>query len=216
MHGGGWMRFVRIAGVVVVALMIAPPVSAAPATRAVSIPGFYFSPQTIRIHLGDTVRWTNTSKKNHSVQSNSDSPESFRSSSQCPGGLFFNDCIRPGESYEFTFNKLGVHTYRDPNHGADRPFPDCGMCGRVIVVRKSSPTSSPSAGASPTGSGSPSVSPSPTGSNVSSGSPSPGSSTLAAGPSASKKTPTLAIAAVGIALLAGTGAVVYRTMIRRT
>jgi len=208
------MRFVRLAAVVAILFLVAPPVSAASKTYAVSIPGTYFTPQSIRIHVGDTVRWTNTSHDGHSVTSDPNSPESFSSSSNCPGNFLFNDCIRPNRSYEHTFMTRGTYIYRDNNDGHPGPYPHCGMCGRVVVLRKPSPTASPSASTS--ASSSPSISPSPTGSATSSGSPSPGSSTLASGPAGSKGgTPTLAIAAVGVALLAGTGVIVYRTLIRR-
>ena len=218
MHGGGWMRFLRIAGAIAILFLVAPPASAAPKTVAVSIPGNYFYPQTIRVHIGDTVRWTNTSNSNHSVISNSNSAEVFKSSTNCHSGVnLFNDCIRPGESYSHTFDHRGSFTYHDANSGTDNPFPNCGMCGRVVVLRKSSPTTSPTAQGSPTGSGSPtsSLTPSPSGS-ASPGGPQPDSSARAGGPDGSSGgTPTIAIAAAGVALLGGAGFVVYRTMIRR-
>jgi len=180
------------------------------------MPARYFSPSTIKIHVGDTVQWTNTSQEGHSVNSRASSAESFNSSTNCrSGALLFNDCIRPQQSFSHTFQSRGVFVYYCQRHGVDAPFPNCRMCGRVIVVRRSSPTVAPSASVTPSGSGSPSVSPSPTGSTTSSGTPLPGSSTLAAGPSGSKGLPTVAIAAIGVALLAGTGVIVYRTMIRR-
>ncbi|TMK20724.1 MAG: hypothetical protein E6G68_04315 [Actinobacteria bacterium] len=201
------MRFVRLAVAVSVLFLVVPPVSAAPVTRAVTIPGNYYSPQTIRIHVGDTVRWTNESSKNHTVTSNSDSAESFNSSANCQGAILFNDCIHRGRSFSHTFQTRGVFVYHCQLDGADAPFPDCGMCGRVIVVRKSSPTVAPSTppSSSPTGSPSGSVSPSPFGSGTGSpgGSPSSGSSTLAGGKGSSNgSSTTIAIAAVGIALLA--------------
>jgi len=199
--------------------MLLPPAPASAATRSVDIPGYYYSPATIRIHVGDTVRWFNDSDDRHTVTSSSSSAESFNSSTNCRrnGGLLGNDCIKPGRSYSHTFDQLGTFTYYCKRHGRDAPFPNCNMCGRVAVVKQSSSTVQPTtAEPTPTGtpttaSPSPSASPSATGS----GAISPDSSPNAAGPGTSSDTPVLAIAAAGVALLAVSGFLVYRTMIRR-
>jgi plastocyanin len=214
------MKFIRAIAAAGLFVLLLPlvPASAAPTTRAVTIPGNYFSPQTIHIHVGDTVRWTNESGTNHTVTSNSDSAESFNSSTNCKSALLFNDCIKRGRSYAHTFQSRGVFVYRCQIHGADAAYPDCGMCGRVVVVKKSSPTIQPTTpGTSPTSTASGSPSGSPSGSlSPTPGGVSPDSSPGAAGPGeSSHAAPTIAFAALGVALLGGAGFVVYRTMIRR-
>jgi plastocyanin len=213
------MRFTRVIVAAGLFMMLLPPAPASAATRTVDIPGNYFSPPTIRVHVGDTVRWFNDTSNNHTVTSNSDSDESFNSSTNCPGSIIFgNDCIKRGGSYSHTFDTRGTFTYHCKIHGSNVSFPNCGMCGRVVVVRKSSPTVTPtSPGPTPTGTAT-TASPSP--SNSGSVSPTPGgvspdSSPKASGQGGSSSTATIALAAVGVALLAGSGLLVYRTMIRR-
>lgn len=212
------MRFTRVTVAAALFVLLLPVAPASAATRSVNIPGNYFSPPTIKVHVGDTVRWSNNSGENHTVTSNSDSDESFNSSTNCKGAILFNDCVKPGRAYSHTFGERGTFTYHCQIHGSDVAFPNCGMCGRVIVVKKSSPTISPtSPGPTPTGTPT-TVSPSPSSSRSPSapGRVSPDSSAKASGPGdGSSNTSTIALAAVGVALLAGSGFFVYRTMIRR-
>jgi plastocyanin len=210
-------RFVVAAGLFVALL---PPIPAGAATRTVTIPDHSYSPERISIHIGGTVRWVNGSSDRHSVTATSDSRsrgESFDSNPNCDNGLLFSRCMRPGESFTHTFTTRGTFTYYCRRHGRDASYPDCGMCGRVTVVRDSSPTivpTTPGSGGSTTpGSPSPSDSASP---SVSPGSStSTGSEVAAPGRDDSGGTSILAIAALGVALLGASGYFVYRTMIRR-
>jgi plastocyanin len=212
------MRFTRVIAAAGLFMMLLPPAPASAATRTVNIPGRYFSPPTIKVRVGDTVRWSNNSDENHTVTSNSDSDESFNSSTNCEGAILFNDCVKPGRSFSHTFDARGTFTYYCQRHGSDVKFPNCSMCGRVLVVSKSSSTVAPrSPGPTPTGTPT-TASPSP--SNSGSVSPTPGgvspdSSPKASGPGGSSNAATIAIAALGVVLLAGSGFLVYRTMIRR-
>jgi plastocyanin len=198
---------------------LVPPVPAVASTRTVTIPDHTYSPERVSIVIGDTVRWVNSSNDSHSVTATSDSSsrgESFDSNPDCDNGLIFNRCMRPGASFTHTFTTRGTFTYYCRRHGRDSAFPDCGMCGRVTVVRKSSPTIAPTTpgpgGSTTPGSVSPSSSPSlsPSGSSTSA---SPG--LAAPGPDDSGGSSILAIAALGVALLGATGYFIYRTMIRR-
>jgi plastocyanin len=211
------MRIARLVAVAGLTFLLLPPAPASAATRTVDMPGNYYAPATIRVHVGDTVRWFNDTGTNHTVTSNSDSAESFNSSANCPGGLLGNDCIKPGRSFSHTFDSLGTFTYHCKRHGSDVSFPTCGMCGRVVVLRRSSSTAQPTT-KEPTPTGTPttiSPSPSPSSPTPGSGIVSPTGTFKASGPEGGGSTPTLAIAAIGVALLAGSGFVVYRTMIRR-
>ena len=211
------MRTTRILVAAGLVLAMAPfPALSTAATETVVIPGNYFSPQTARIYVGDTIRWFNDTGRNHTVISSSGSGESFRSSGSC-GLLSGNDCVRPGRSFAHTFGLRGTFTYYCRIHGSDASYPNCGMCGRVVVVRRASPPTTPA-----TASPGPSVSPSTTGSASPSGLPTEiptGTSTATTppvvGPDDDGATSTWALAAVGVALLGGAGIIVYRTMIRR-
>ena len=209
------MRFARIIAATACAFALLPPVLSQAATRDVEIPGRYFQPPRVTINAGNTVRWTNASGDRHSIKSSSRSSESFASSDSCPGGILFSDCLRSGESYAHTFPRAGTYDYFCQIHGNDNPYPSCGMCGRVTVRKQSggtiapttpgtaSPTTTSSASATPTISGSPAAS--------------PGASTAVAAPDENDTSSTtlVAIAVLAVALLGGTGVIVYRTMIRR-
>jgi plastocyanin len=211
------MKLLRVVIATGFLVALAPPVPAQAATHTVTIPDRSYSPERVSILIGDTVRWVNDTNQRHSVTATSDSAargESFDSSPSCDNGILFNRCLRPGASYSHTFTTRGTFTYYCRIHGTDAPFPDCGMCGRVTVVRKSSPTIAPTTpGASPTSSVSPSGSASPSASPDST--PSAGTSDLAAPKGHASTSWTLAIAALGVVLLGATGVAVYRTMIRR-
>lgn len=212
------MRTRRILAGAGLFVALAPfPASSTVATETVTIPGNYFSPQTARVYVGDRVVWFNDTGRNHTVISSSDSSESFRSNGSC-GLLAGNDCVRPKRSFGHTFDSRGTFTYYCRIHGSDAKYPNCGMCGRVVVVtRKMVPTSppatSPGTSASPSTTGS--ASPSGTASVFPTGTVSTPPGANAPGGDDSTTTSTLAIAAVGVALLGGAGFLVYRTMIRR-
>jgi plastocyanin len=202
--------------VIATGLLVAFALPATAATRTVVIPDHSYSPERVSIVIGDTVRWTNDSNARHSVTATSASAsrgEAFDSNPSCDNGILFNRCLRTGDSFSHTFTTRGTFTYYCRIHGSDTAFPDCGMCGRVTVVRKSSPTIVPTTPAppssrSPSGSASPSVSPSVASTSSASGLAAPK-------PVDSGNTSILAIAALGVALLGASGYLVYRTMIRR-
>ncbi|MFY9586101.1 MAG: plastocyanin/azurin family copper-binding protein [Actinomycetota bacterium] len=210
------MRSARfIAGLGFVAALLAPLASSA-ATKNVDIPGRYFTPQRVTITPGSAVHWTNSSNDRHSITSMDSSKDQFTSSDMCPGrGLFGrNDCLGPGETYEHTFTRAGTYDYFCKVHGTQGSYPSCGMCGRV-TVRKRSATIAPTIPGSPSPSSTAS-SPSPTPTITDGVVTSPTSTVAAAPPGNESSTSTLlAIAALAVALLGGTGIVVYRTMIRR-
>jgi plastocyanin len=210
------MKFARIIAATACVFAFLPALPLSAATRDVDIPGRFFQPQRTSIVVGSTVRWANSSSERHSVRAMSGSSEQFASSDNCRGALLFNDCIRPGGAFSHTFSQRGTIFYYCELHGSDAPFPNCGMCGRIAVVRQSSGTIAPvtPGSSSPTATArSPSPSPDQTGSP----SPSPGSISTSpiAAPGDSDGSPNIvAIAAVAVVLLGGSGYLIYRTMIR--
>jgi plastocyanin len=79
----------------------------------VSIVDFAFTPKTITVPVGTTVRWTNNGSAPHTVTSTS-SPKAFDSGT-----------LNSGDSFEFTFKTVGQFPYRCSIHPS--------MTGTVIV-----------------------------------------------------------------------------------
>jgi plastocyanin len=78
-------------------LVLAPAGSAA--TKTVSIKRSWFSPATVSIVAGDTIRWRNDDSHNHQVVSTT--------------GSFASPVLRPGRTYSFRFDVAGTYRYRD-------------------------------------------------------------------------------------------------------
>jgi len=78
----------------------------------VAIEGFAFTPSSIEVSTGDTVRWTNMDSDYHTVS----------------GPTFTSGNISKGQSYKFLFNEPGVYNYICSIHPS--------MKGTVIVVDK--------------------------------------------------------------------------------
>src|SRR5687767_355904 len=88
------------------AVVVGSLLPAGAVTKTVEIPGRRFEPQRITIFVGDTVRWINRDDEEHTVTANSSAValgESFKSSSNCQGGLLFDDCLDPGDSFSHRF-----------------------------------------------------------------------------------------------------------------
>lgn len=97
-------------------------VPAGAATVGVAIRDNQFSPATIEIVVGDTVRWTHAGNNPHSVTA---SDGSFDSSPMCPPM-----CLMSGDTFSRRFSDRGTFAYYCRLHGA----PDgTGMAGVVLV-----------------------------------------------------------------------------------
>src|SRR5277367_1495594 len=82
-----------------------------PAATAVAIDNFSFSPPTITVAAGTTVKWTN----------NDDIPHTVRA----VDGSFHSKAMDTAEHYSFTFTKPGVYSYFCSLHPK--------MVGKVVV-----------------------------------------------------------------------------------
>jgi plastocyanin len=82
----------------VATLALAGAASAA-LTKTVSIKRTAFSPTTVSITAGDSVRWRNDDTRDHQVVSTT--------------GTFASPVLRPGRSYTFRFEVAGTYRYRD-------------------------------------------------------------------------------------------------------
>ena len=95
------MRKLLLPLVAVSALLVgaAPATSASTATKTVQIKRTAFSPSTVTIKTGDTVKWTNVDTQNHQVVSNN--------------GSFVSPILGPGKSYSHRFDASGTYHYHD-------------------------------------------------------------------------------------------------------
>jgi plastocyanin len=84
--------------VALLATLVVAPVGSA-ATKGVSIKRSSFSPATVNITAGDTIRWKNDDTHNHQVVSTT--------------GTFASPVLRPGRTYSFKFDVAGTYRYRD-------------------------------------------------------------------------------------------------------
>lgn len=109
------MRAVRL-GLAALALLVVgltSSASAAPnaATQSVAVANFAFSPVTVTINIGDSVRWTNSDAATHTATSNT--------------GAFSSTLAPSGGTFTFPFTSAGTFAY----HCAIHP----SMTGSVIV-----------------------------------------------------------------------------------
>ena len=79
------------------ALLLVAPATAA--TKTVSIKRTAFSPATVNIVAGDSIRWRNDDTRDHQVVSTT--------------GAFASPVLRPGRMYTFRFDVAGTYRYRD-------------------------------------------------------------------------------------------------------
>ncbi len=82
----------------VAALVAVSPASAA-TTKTVSIKRAAFSPATVSIVAGDSIRWRNDDTQNHQIVSAT--------------GAFASPVLSRGKSYTFRFDVAGTYRYRD-------------------------------------------------------------------------------------------------------
>jgi plastocyanin len=75
--------------------------SAAGETVEVDIKNFVFSPATLNVKVGQTVKWTNNDSATHTVTSGANRTSDGK----------FDKTLAPGESYEWTFKAAGTVDY---------------------------------------------------------------------------------------------------------
>jgi plastocyanin len=100
-------------------VLCAATASGATVTVTVGNGGFFFSPSSVTIHPGDTVRWT-FSSTGHSTTSGTPG---------MPNGLWNSGILNQGAVFTHTFNTVGTFPYYCTPHGSC-----CGMTGTVRVV----------------------------------------------------------------------------------
>lgn len=95
------MRTLLVILAAVAALAVTGGAQAA-TTKTVSIYGSTFSPKSVTITAGDTVRWINRDNTTHQIYGSK--------------GSFISPILKHGETYSFTFNAAGTYHYKDELH----------------------------------------------------------------------------------------------------
>lgn len=109
-------RTLTSAGAVLLLLTLVVGVPASAATANVDIRENVFTPQEVRVEVGDTVTWTHVGVLSHDVTSDD--------------GLFASGDLRRGGTFSHTFAKAGTYYYHCSFHGDAGKK---GMWGVVIV-----------------------------------------------------------------------------------
>jgi len=81
---------------------LALPAQSLAATISVKIQAKSFSPKSVTINQGDTVKWTNVDTGNHQIVADK--------------GAFASGLLRTAGTYSFTFNTAGGYAYHDALH----------------------------------------------------------------------------------------------------
>jgi plastocyanin len=110
------MRKLIIAMATTAALAL-PGAAGAAATKTVNIYGSFFSPKSVTIVEGDTIRWVNRDNDNHQVYG--------------VHGEFVSPILKPKQSWSFTFRAAGTYSYEDELHPRIKA---------TVVVRGAPPT----------------------------------------------------------------------------
>src|SRR5437660_12409879 len=129
-------RIIAVVATIASLLAFYPTVaSAATVTVTVGNGGFFFSPASVTINPGDTVRWTWSS-----------SGHSTTSGNPCtPNGLWDSGTLNQGAMFTHTFNSVGSFPYFCTPHCS------LGMTGMVTVSTPApTPTPTPTHTPSPT------------------------------------------------------------------
>ena len=123
-------RAVAALGVTAVAGLALLPTMAVPASAAsadpapVTIQDFKFTPASVPIPVGTTVRWTNEGRVQHTVTADD---------KNSAGQPLFDQPVDPGSSFSFTFNEATTYTYHCRIHPS--------MTGTIVVEASTTTTS---------------------------------------------------------------------------
>ena len=97
---------------------------------------YAFSPTTVTVKVGTTVKWTNSGKAQHTSTSDATPQPIWNSGPVLPAGTgscdpndpYCTPGTTPAGTYQRTFNTAGTYQYHCQNHGAQ------GMTGTITVT----------------------------------------------------------------------------------
>ena len=126
-------RLISAAAPVAVALVLLVQGAALAATKDVTIQNFSFTPKTVKVKLGDGVKWTNAATfTNHTTTGDGVSDGSGYTGI----GLWDSHVLAPNATFTFTFTFAGTYPYHCSIHPTL-------MQGTVKVPMTASPASGP-------------------------------------------------------------------------
>jgi plastocyanin len=111
------MRTLIASFVLSAAVLVAVAPANAATTKTVRVYGSSFSPKSVTITAGDTIKWVNKDNDNHQIYADN--------------GAFVSAILRPNHAFSFTFRAAGTYTYKDELHPKIRG---------TIVVKGAPPT----------------------------------------------------------------------------
>ena len=104
----------------------APPPAPAPGTSSVSIGDFNFTPASVSVRAGTTVKWTNNGSTSHSVTADDGSFNSGNLGGSMPDP-YDPYTSTPGASFQQVFNTPGSYPYHCTLHS--------NMTGTITVTQ---------------------------------------------------------------------------------
>ena len=96
------MRKLSAALLIAGAVLVGAAPAGAATTKTVKVFGSAFSPKTVTVTAGDTVKWVNSDNDNHQIYADH--------------GEFVSAILRPRQTFSFTFRAAGTYTYKDELH----------------------------------------------------------------------------------------------------
>jgi len=96
------MRKLTAALLLAASVLVGTAPANAATTKTVRIYGSAFSPKSVTITAGDTIKWVNKDNDNHQVYADH--------------GEFVSAILKPNQSFSFTFRAAGTYTYKDELH----------------------------------------------------------------------------------------------------
>ncbi len=119
-------RLMFISLSVMLCIVCVPALSSAAQTFDVSTQDFFFSPSSLTINAGDTVRWTNPTGTPHTTTSGAGCTHNTT------GVVWDSGTLSNGGTFEFTFDQPGTYPYHCSFHCS------LGMTGTITVNAASS------------------------------------------------------------------------------
>jgi plastocyanin len=86
----------------VTAVLVGASPAGAATTKTVKIFGSTFTPKSVTITAGDTIKWVNRDNENHQIYADR--------------GEFVSAILKPNQSFSFTFRAAGTYGYKDELH----------------------------------------------------------------------------------------------------
>lgn len=115
-----------------------PPPPSGPAAQTISMIDYAFSPASLTVKAGTTVKWVNNGKTSHTATSDGGVAPAFDSGTLAAPGTttdpYGGMMTTPGGAYQVTFSTPGTYTYHCTFHGVAGSIPGT-MKGTITVTQ---------------------------------------------------------------------------------